>query len=291
MATCKSDGFDLLNPSPRVTKILFGKQPTECEQRRAACALKHDDEQKVRLMNLIWKEDAAAHEPVREVFWMVSAPCADNNVKVRVRTSINTWDACNLIAPETVAHLHLMKSPLDTPVPHTHLVGGVDTVSLMTEYVRLKLSTLLYEYTTKDIIALIMPDINILSTQVSLGTPFLKDNRLTFDNVSGMVCCPASGTMLVEEAEVINTKETATNRKLPKASRERVTPRSVLASVCERVEVLSTQQELIDRGEKRRFPQTFRRIAAQFGLAYQCLLPDKTEVHRGDYKNAVLQKP
>lgn len=107
-----------------------------------------------------------------------------------------------------------------------------------------------------------MPEVSVLSVQVMLGAPFLKDNGIvvSFENTCAVVekCGTHLDVMFAKKARL----PPVTDRKLPRLSRDRVPVRSTLAVVRERIEVLGAQEELRDRGErvKADFPRLFEEL-------------------------------
>lgn len=265
-AVCKTDGIDILHPIPRVTKTIIGPVETECQLRRKARAVKAEDDQKSRILKLIWHGNDAPDVKGREnVFWNTASICLDDGSERRVRATVDGSCAANVINPDTVAHLHLSRQMLDEPVLHKYTSCGVEKVASITEYVNLKLSTPCFEYVTKNVVALVVPDCDMASEQIVLGSPFVKDNRLLLDDETGSLLCKASGRVLVAAPSEAVEPKCVKENVLPKLSRERVNPKSVIASVRERLEILTAQQELIDRGDKLKadFPRLFEELAAE----------------------------
>lgn len=182
-AICKTDGVDILHPIPRITKTVSGGMKSESQLRREARADKAETEQKERLMHLIWHStDSDTLTESGSIFWDASTIRTNDGSEVRIRAAIDKNCAANLINPDTTAHLHLKHAKLDRPVLHKYCVNGEDKVASITEYVTLKLLSACFKYTSMDVIALVLPDINIMTAQMCLGAPFVSGNKLVLED-------------------------------------------------------------------------------------------------------------
>lgn len=258
-ARCKIDSHDLLNPTTRVTKVIKGTPPTESMVRKAARLEKRLEDGKKRVLDRIWDNKTECAIPSKhEFFWSCNTIRAKDGSESRIRALLDPDNRANIIALETADHLSLTQVPLDTPIPYKCSLRGVDTTLSITSSVTMYLSAPGFEYTSKRFVALVLPEVGILSAQLILGAPFIQDNKIVIDDSRGTATVSECGTEIISAAK-IRVGAPATQKKLPKLRGKVVTPKSTLAVVRERIEVLGAQQELIDRGNKVKadFPRLF----------------------------------
>lgn len=251
-AVCKTDGTDLLNPIKPIRKVIQGTPLTESQQRRIARTLAREEETSARLLKAIFCNSASPTGRA-DCFWECSALRLRDGEEVRVWARLDMDTGCNLISLDVASHLGLARTLLDAPIKHTGRVGGADVVLELTEYVTFKLASCDFEFVTKDVVALVIPVSQALSCQMLLGEPFLTDNDVVMDTVTGGVMLSESGRLLsIPRDPMLNIG----GNKLPRLTREKGKSVSKVAAVRERIEVLTAEQELIDRGDqvKRDFP-------------------------------------
>lgn len=266
-AFVRSSDIDILHPIPRRTETIIGRPPTESQSRRASRAAAKVEAQKSRILNLIWpKEVGAPSSNGNELFWAaVHIRLADDKMTC-VRASLDSKFTANLINYDVCEHLKLSRMVLDAPIPYKGTIGGVLTDVSITEYVELSLSSRNLLYTSNTLVVLVMPlsACGALSTQLVLGAPFIEDNGVLIDGGDGSAHVAKCGSVLCEADIECGVADDADGCKkgLPTFSRERVTSRSTLAAVRERIEVLGAQQELSDRGDKIKadFPRLFEKL-------------------------------
>lgn len=194
-----------------------------------------------------------------EFLWAARIVRASDGEEIRVHACLDTQSPANLINELVVTHLNADHCKLEAPIDFKCSINGVKTVLKITEYVKFVLSSPSFEYSSKEVVALIVPDATAINEQLVLGAPFLKDNKIDLDGTTGRAVSQSCGAVLIEGGKHQPANGPSEPRKLPKLTRERVVKRSVFAVVRERIEILSAQQELIDRGVKVKaeFPRLF----------------------------------
>lgn len=164
-AICKNDSHDLLNPVHRVSKVIKGKPLTESQIRKEARLDAKIEVAKDQMLDHVWdRNNPAKRELKHDFFWSSSTIRACDGEEVRVRTFLDAGSSANLMALETADHLNLTCSKLDVPIPYKCVLNGVNTTLSIEDYVTLTLSTPSFEYTSKAIVALVVPEVSVLTT-------------------------------------------------------------------------------------------------------------------------------
>lgn len=256
----KSNGFDLLNPVAPERRIIKGVPLPESQQRRKDTEASRETECHARLLNLIWKNNTSTTVD-KNLFWDTKSRSSSSGEMIWVRACLNMDMPGNLIRRVLTAHLGILPSKLEVPIKHRCRHKGTDVMLELTEFVCLKLNGPGGDYTSNEVVALIVPEVDALSAQIALGAPFMKDNRVEMDLVCGRVWITDSDVVLVH-AEARNAEPPKVENKLPRLSHEKVKGPSKVAAVRKHIEVLTVEQALVERGDqiKTDFPRLFEEL-------------------------------